>query len=99
MENSIFQHAAEILKVVAHPTRLRIVAVLEEGEKTVGQIVALTGARQAVISQHLNLMRDKGVLARRRQGARVFYRIENENVISVLHCIYHHCATKQGVQR
>jgi hypothetical protein len=42
------------------------------------------------------MMRDKGVLSCRRDGTRVFYRIENKNVIKLLHCMYDHCRSKKG---
>jgi DNA-binding transcriptional ArsR family regulator len=42
------------------------------------------------------MMRDKGVLSRRRDGAKVYYRIKNKNVIKLLHCIDEHCEAKKG---
>ena len=97
MDKELAIHAAGVLKAVAHPLRLQIVEVLEAGEKSVGEIVAAVGEKQAITSQQLNLMKDKGVLASRREGARVFYRIQNPNVIRVLSCVYDHCeARKRG---
>ncbi len=46
--------------------------------------------------QVLNMMKAKGVLSCRRDGARVYYRIENRNVIKLLDCIYDHCKHKKG---
>jgi len=87
----IIENAAEVLKTVGHPIRLRIVESLEKSEKCVGDIAAALRCRQAITSQHLNLMKDKGILSSRREGAKVYYRIENANVIKLLHCIYDHC--------
>ncbi|HUT31456.1 MAG TPA: metalloregulator ArsR/SmtB family transcription factor [Sedimentisphaerales bacterium] len=94
MDNDTAEHVAELLKAVGHPVRLRIVELLEGGEKCVGDIVKAIGGKQAVTSQHLNLMKDKGVLSSRRDGAKVYYRIENRNVIKLLHCVYNHCEKK-----
>jgi ArsR family transcriptional regulator len=85
------QRVAEVLKAVAHPERLRIVELLENGEKCVNDIMEGLGSKQSITSQQLNMMRDKGVLQCRREGAKVYYKIANENVIKVLHCIYDKC--------
>ena len=91
MDNDTAERLAEVLKAVGHPVRLQIVELLEGGEKCVGDIGKATGGKQAITSQHLKLMKDKGVLAARRQGAKVYYRIANRNVIKLLHCVYDHC--------
>ena len=89
------EHVAEVLKAVAHPIRLQIVEQLEAGEMCVGDIVEALGGKQAITSQQLNMMKAKGVLSCRRDGARVYYRIENKNVIKLLNCIYDHCERKK----
>lgn len=91
MDEKTVQYIAEVLKAVGHPIRLRIVEILEKGEKCVGDITAALNCKQAITSQHLNLMRDKGILSHRRNGTKMYYRIENLNVIRLLHCIYDHC--------
>jgi len=95
MDKKIAEHAAEVLKAVAHPVRLQIVELLETKEMCVGDIVAALGGKQAITSQQLNMMKDKGVLNCRRNGTKVYYRIENKNVIKLLNCIYDHCETKK----
>ena len=85
------ERVADVLKALAHPVRLQIVALLEHEEMCVGQIVEAMGGAQAVTSQQLGLMKNKGVLASRREGTKVFYRIANPNVIQLLHCMYSHC--------
>ena len=96
MNEKIAEHAAEVLKTVAHPIRLHIIELLEAGEMCVGDIVNALGGKQAITSQQLNMMKDKGVLSCRRDGARVYYRIENKNVIKLLRCIYDHGKKKKG---
>jgi len=82
---------AEILKAVAHPVRLRIIELLEHNEKCVGDIVKGVSGKQSITSQQLNMMKDKGVLSCRRDGAKVYYKIQNKNVIKLLYCVYDHC--------
>jgi len=95
MDKKVAEHVAEVLKAVGHPVRLQIVELLETREMCVGDIVTALGGKQAITSQQLNMMKDKGVLSCRRNGTKVYYRIENKNVIRLLHCIYDHCDRKQ----
>jgi DNA-binding transcriptional ArsR family regulator len=96
MNEKTAEHVAEVLKAVAHPVRLQIVEQLEAGEMCVGDIVKALGGKQAITSQQLNMMKAKGVLSCRRDGARVYYRIEEKNVIKLLNCVYDHCEQKKG---
>jgi len=99
MDKELATHAAEVLKAVAHPLRLMIVEALQDGERSVGEIMDALGEKQAITSQQLNLMKDKGVLASRREGAKVFYHIQNLNVIRVLDCVYDHCTPRKRTRR
>ena len=80
MNEKIAEHAAEILKAVAHPIWLQIVELLQAGEMCVGDIVEALGGKQAITSQQLNMMKAKGVLSCRRDGARVYYRRKKTGV-------------------
>ena len=95
MDKKVAERVAEIMKAVAHPVRLQIIELLNTKEMCVGDIVEAVGGKQAITSQQLNMMRDKGVLSSRRDGAKVYYRIENKNVIKLLHCIDDHCEAKK----
>ncbi len=82
------EDAALVLKCIGHPTRLRIIELLDlEGELNVSAIREKIGLEQAVASQHLSLMRDKGILESRRDGVHVFYRIRDEKVVRVIDCL------------
>jgi ArsR family transcriptional regulator len=97
MDKELAAHAAEVLKAVAHPLRLQIVELLEKDELCVGAIVEALGEKQSITSQQLTILRDRGILASRRDGTRVFYRLVNKNVSRVLDCVYNHCqARKRG---
>ena len=94
MNEKMVEHAAEVLKAIAHPVRLQIVELLQAKEMCVGDIVEALGGKQAITSQQLNMMKAKGVLSCRRDGPRVYYRIENKNVIQLLQCVHDHCYKK-----
>jgi ArsR family transcriptional regulator len=87
IEQERIERAAEVLKTVAHPLRLRIVELLEAGEKSVSELKELLGVTQPLTSQHLSQMRMRGVLGSRREGAQVYYAIANPDVVKVIHCI------------
>jgi ArsR family transcriptional regulator len=95
MDKKVAEHVAEVMKAVGHPVRLQIIELLETQEMCVGDIVRALGEKQAITSQQLNMMRGKGVLSCRRDGTKVYYRIENKNVIKLLHCIHDHCKEKK----
>ncbi len=69
------QQAAQAIKAIAHPLRLKILCVLGDREVSVQDIVEQVGTSQSNISQHLAILRDKGVLATRKDANRVFYRV------------------------
>ena len=95
MDYESAKHVSEVLKALAHPVRLQIAAALEGKALCVADIMEVVGAKQAITSQQLNMMKDKGILNCRRNGTKVYYRIENKNVIRLLHCVYDHCDRKQ----
>lgn len=74
----------QILKALAHPVRLRILDALREDEECVCHLTALLRQRQAYVSQQLMFLRQAGILADRREGWRIYYRIKNPQVVSVL---------------
>jgi len=82
------RETARILRCLGHPIRLAILDVLErDGERTVTEIYETLGLEQAICSQHLTLMRDKGVLERRREGVHSYYSIADPRALKVLACL------------
>lgn len=97
MDTEIAEKVALVLKAVAHPIRLQIIEALEHGEHCVGDLVTRLNLPQAIVSQQLLLMKDKGVLDSRKEGTNVYYSIKNKRVINLLHCVYDHCGKRQEV--
>jgi len=84
----VVEGTARILKCLGHPLRLQILDVLERsGECTVTEIHEALDVEQAVASQHLTNMRDKGILARRKDGVHVLYSIGDRRALKVLACV------------
>ena len=79
--SDIFDLHADVCKTLASPARLKIIAALRERELTVGEIVAAVGARKANVSQHLAVMRQRGIVRARRQGLNVYYRLTSPKII------------------
>lgn len=76
--------AARALKAMAHPLRLKILCVLGGEEVCVQEIVDAVGTSQSNISQHLAILRDKGVLLTRRDANRVFYRVGDARTMQLV---------------
>jgi len=87
--------AADVIKVVGHPDRLRILEFLEDGEKAVGEIQDCLGLPQAIVSQHLAKMRGWDIVESRRDGIHVYYRIMEPKVTHILDCIRECDVTEQ----
>jgi len=77
----IYELHAEICQTLANPKRLEILDLLSKGEKSVSELVALLDIRQANLSQHLAILRQKGVVATRRTGTHIYYRISNKKIV------------------
>jgi ArsR family transcriptional regulator len=82
--DSAHTRAADLFKTLAHPVRLSILEILRDGEQCVCHMEATLHLRQAYISQHLMLLREAGVLADRRDGWNMYYRVIKPEIFSVL---------------
>ena len=69
---------------MSHPLRLKILCVLGKCEISVQEIVSSVGTSQSNISQHLAILRDKGILATRKDANRVYYRVEDERTLQLI---------------
>jgi DNA-binding transcriptional ArsR family regulator len=82
------EEAASILKAIAHPFRMSVISVLEEGQwLTVGEIQKQLQAGQAAVSHHLGILKDKGVLVSKREGRNIFYGLKHSSLSGILSCV------------
>ncbi len=88
LEHRDVENTARVLKCLGHPLRLRILDLLERRtEATVTEVHEALAIEQAVASQHLTTMRDKGIVASRKDGVHVIYRIGDDRALKVLSCV------------
>jgi DNA-binding transcriptional ArsR family regulator len=87
MQNNA-QDAASLLKCLANPSRLLLLCALVTRSHTVGELVDLTGLSQSAVSQHLAGLRERGIVATRREAKRVFYSLDNPEVRKILETMH-----------
>jgi ArsR family transcriptional regulator len=75
---------AEILKAIAQPTRMKIIDLLRDGERCVCEIFPAIDEEQSNTSRHLNMMQGCGILARRKEGIKIMYRVKHPEVLEIL---------------
>lgn len=78
------ERASRSIKAMSHPLRLKILCALGEQEVSVQDIVTLVGTSQSNISQHLAILRDKGILMSRKDANRVFYRVGDARTLKLI---------------
>ncbi len=78
---------AEFFKAIGHPTRLWIVEQLTTGEHCVCEFVEAVGDKFPTISRHLSILKDAGVIADRREGKSIYYRLSCPCVATMLECL------------
>ncbi len=85
-----YDREAEILKVLGHPVRLKIVAGLTTETCNVKKIWECLGLPQATVSQHLALLKNKGIIEGRREGVEVFYRVISDEARQIVNALFEH---------
>jgi ArsR family transcriptional regulator len=84
-----------LLSLAADSTRLKILYALAEGEKSVTEIVREAGASQSLVSHQLSLLRKNHLAANRKEGTKVYYRLADEHIISLLRAVREHVGEKR----
>jgi DNA-binding transcriptional ArsR family regulator len=78
---------AELLKVLAHPSRLMLIEALSAGEQCVRDLTEVVGHDISTVSKHLNLLRENGIVADDKRGKQVYYRLRIPNVLHVFYLL------------
>ncbi|MCB1161328.1 MAG: metalloregulator ArsR/SmtB family transcription factor [Candidatus Krumholzibacteriia bacterium] len=71
-----------ICKIMSNPRRVQLLHILDSGEKSVGELVELTGLRKAAVSQNLGLMRERKLVTARRDGQKVYYSLRSRRLLA-----------------
>ncbi len=86
-EKGKYQAKANVLKALAHPTRLWMAEQLEGGERCVCEFVAAVGVDFSTVSKHLAVLKQAGIVADEKRGKKVFYRLKVPCVLNFMNCI------------
>ena len=81
--DDVFEVVAAYFSMMSEPTRIKIIHAICQKEKSVNEIVEDLGATQTNVSRHLGLMYRSGVVARRKEGNQVFYRISDQAMVDI----------------
>ncbi len=84
IQDEEIEKASRSLKAMSHPLRLKILYILGNQEVSVQEIVEQVGTSQSNISQHLAILRDKGILASRKDANRVYYRVGDARTLRLI---------------
>lgn len=82
-----YENRAQVVKALAHPTRLFLVDRLSRGQQCVADLTAMIGADMSTVSKHLAVLKGVGIVGDRRRGVQVFYYLKTPCVLSFFGCI------------
>jgi ArsR family transcriptional regulator len=83
-ESNPFGETGAFFRLISHPTRLRIIQEIGQGEACVCHLEAQLGLRQAYLSQHLMALRDAGILDTERDGRFIYYRLTDPKILDII---------------
>ena len=78
---------AQILKAMAHPTRLFIIEELSRGERCVCELTDMIGADMSTVSKHLSILKNVGIVADKKHGVKIHYNLKTPCVMSFFECV------------
>ncbi len=84
MPGSIYQVKADFFKTLAHPARIRVLELLRDGERSVGELIPDVGLEASHLSQQLAVLRRASVIVARKEGSTVFYSVANRRIFALL---------------
>lgn len=87
--------AAQLLKTLGNPERLLLLCQLSEGERSVSELESLLGIQQPTLSQQLGVLRREDLVATRREGKQIFYRIDSPTALAVIKTLYQWFCAKE----
>jgi ArsR family transcriptional regulator len=82
-----YKAKAELIKALAHPTRLFIVDELSRGERCVNDLTDMIGVEMPTVSRHLSQLKNAGILLDEKRGSQVFYRLRVPCVLNFFKCV------------
>lgn len=92
----LFEEVSHYFALLSQPTRLKILYALCHGERSVNDIVAQVESTQANVSRQINMLYRAKILARRKEGAQVYYRVEDRDTIALCQSVCGRIARQMG---
>ena len=86
-EDQVFDSVAELFSILSTPIRLKIISAVCNGEKNVTELLSEIDTTQPNMSQHLSTLDRSGVLAKRREGTQMYYRLQSERVSTLCRAV------------
>ena len=86
-QDQVFESAAELFALLSTPIRLKIISAVCNGEKNVSELLGEIDTTQPNMSQHLSTLYRSGVLAKRREGTQIYYRLQSERVATLCRAV------------
>ncbi|MEY3286741.1 MAG: hypothetical protein RL500_1471 [Pseudomonadota bacterium] len=86
-QDRVFETAAELFAILATPVRLKIISAVCQDEKNVSELLELIDTTQPNMSQHLGTLYRSGILAKRREGTQIYYRLQSERVATLCRAV------------
>jgi DNA-binding transcriptional ArsR family regulator len=83
-EDRLIKFKAKTFKALSDPIRLNILAFLKDGERCVCEIIPFLGVPQPIVSRHLKILKDIGLIKDKREGTRRFYSITNQSIMTII---------------
>jgi len=87
MDQAVYEARAEVMKALAHPSRLMMADALAEGEMCVCELQEIVGSTMPTVSRHLAQMKNAGIIEGRREGNQIYYRLLVPCVMRLFGCI------------
>lgn len=94
----LFEEVASYFSLLCEPTRLKILYAVCNGERFVGDIVSEVGSTQANVSRQINMLYRAKILARRKEGTQVYYRIDDEKTVELCKTVCSRVAARIGAE-
>lgn len=91
----IYELHARVCKAIADGKRLLLINELRDGERTVSELVTALGISQANASQHLAILRDRGIVSARRSGSNIYYSLTSKKVVEAVDLLYEFMTERQ----
>jgi ArsR family transcriptional regulator, arsenate/arsenite/antimonite-responsive transcriptional repressor len=82
-----YEARADIIKAIAHPSRLFIVEELKKQDRNVGELTEMIGSDASTVSKHLSILKNAGILSDEKKGTTVYYHLETPCILNFVSCV------------